>query len=281
MKANYWILVAAGVIAGLIISGRFVLHAQDRARSALPQPAPLPLSVAGGLAQGAPVPDPVQPHPALSNGSSRGATLQEALLRPYRFPFARPTSLEQVCAHLKQTLNAPVALDLAALDRKKVGSDDTVVLELDGVRLKTGLKLLLDQVGLTFRVIAEDNLLIITDKEGSEDPGELVLSELRALHRDLHAVQDAVDEIREVLVDDPGDGARVQKPTIIEEMPDNDREKPAAIPQKPASPSQKQDGSGAPAPAPGAKPSPGTKPAPARVPLAAPRRRLSLPVPER
>ena len=70
--------------------------------------------------------------------------------------------------------------------------------------MKTGLKLLLDQVGLTYRVVAEDNLLIITDKEGSEDPADLILSELRALHRDLHAVQDAVDEIRDVLGDDAG-----------------------------------------------------------------------------
>ncbi len=34
-----------------------------------------------------------------------------------------------------------------------------VQLELDGVRLKTGLKLLLDQVGLTHQVIAEDKLV--------------------------------------------------------------------------------------------------------------------------
>ena len=59
-----------------------------------------------------------------------------------------------------------MVLDLAALDRKSAKPDDTVQLELDGVRLKTGLKLLLDQVGLTFRVVAEDNLMIITDQEG-------------------------------------------------------------------------------------------------------------------
>ena len=122
-------------------------------------------------------------------------TIQEALLRPYRFPFSRPTSLEQVCSHLKETLKGSVVLDLAALDRKSVEPEETVQLELEGVRLKTGLKLLLDQVGLTYRVVAEDNLMIITDQEGSEDPADRIWAELRALHRDLHAVQDAFDDL--------------------------------------------------------------------------------------
>ena len=147
-------------------------------------------------------------------------------MRPYRFPFARPTSLEQVCAHLKDTLKAAVVLDLAALDRKSVEPDDTVQLELDGVRLKTGLKLLLDQVGLTYRVVAEDNLMIITDQEGSEDPADRIWAELRALHRDLHAVQDAVDDLGDYLGVQGGEGPRVRKPTIIEEMPENIGEKP-------------------------------------------------------
>ena len=73
-----------------------------------------------------------------------------------------------------------MVLDLAALDRKSVEPETPVQLELDGARLKTGLKLLLDQVGLTYHVIAEDNLMIITDQEGSEDPAEKIWAELRA-----------------------------------------------------------------------------------------------------
>ena len=106
-------------------------------------------------------------------------------------------------------------------------------LELEGVRLKTGLKLLLDQVGLTYRVVAEDNLMIITDQEGSEDPADRIWAELRALHRDLHAVQDAVDDLTDYLGRRSGEGARVRKPTIIEEMPENPDEKPEIGPEKP------------------------------------------------
>ena len=83
---------------------------------------------------------------------------------PITFPSSGRTSLSKVCLHLKQTLGIPVVLDLAALDRQNVRANDAVQLELDGVRLKTGLKLLLDQVDLTYRVVAEDNLLVITDR---------------------------------------------------------------------------------------------------------------------
>ena len=147
-------------------------------------------------------------------------SVQDALLRPFSFPFASPTSLADVCEHLRQTLKAPVVLDRAALDRLELKPEDPVQLQLEGVRLKVGLKLLLDQVGLTFQVVPEDNLLILTDTQGSADPIDRVLTEIKALHRDVHDLQDAVDEILAALApDEEGGGARMRKPTIIEEVP--------------------------------------------------------------
>ena len=51
-----------------------------------------------------------------------------------------------------------VMLDIAALGRQDIEPEETVQLELEGVRLKTGLKLLLDQAGRPTRVhwTAED-----------------------------------------------------------------------------------------------------------------------------
>src|SRR5262245_7395617 len=80
----------------------------------------------------------------VENKVEASVPVQVALLRPYSFPFREPTSLEEVVDHLKQKLKAPVVLDLAALKRKEVEPTDTVRLELEGVRLQTGLKLLLD-----------------------------------------------------------------------------------------------------------------------------------------
>jgi hypothetical protein len=176
-------------------------------------------------------------------------SVQEALLRPYEFRFARPTPLSEVAERLGRELAAPVVLDLAALDRLEIKPDETVTLELHGVRLKTGLKLLLDQVGMTYRVVAEDNLLVLTDQEGSEDPGERTMAEVRELHRDIHDLQDAVDDLREASGLLTAEGARVRKPTIIEEVPDN------------AEPKQESG--------PGLKPAPRSEPAP-RPPSSSP-----------
>jgi hypothetical protein len=153
----------------------------------------------------------------------------DAMLRPVRLPFGEGKSLEEVAAYLRTGLRANVVLDLAALDRHELKSSDRVRIDLDGVRLKTGLKLLLDQVGLAARVLPEDNLLLITDRAEADEPIERVLQEIKALHRDLHDVQDDIREIRDML-SVPADEepvARARNPTIIEEMPgEAGKEKP-------------------------------------------------------
>jgi hypothetical protein len=269
MTRRHWLLLLAGLVVGLLISGRFALTAQDRAEIPRTTDSRSPRDETGEpgkLAMPPRVTGDQLPQPIAAQAKPVAVTLQDALLRPYHFPFSRPTSLAQVCNQLKETLNAPVVLDLAALERKSAKPDDTVQLELDGVRLKTGLKLLLDQVGLTFRVVAEDNLMIITDQEGAEDPAERIWSELRALHRDLHAVQDAVDDLADYVGVEGTGGPRVRQPTIVEEMPENAGDKPAIIPEKPGRAPEKADGTGVPAP--------GSRPFAPRVPLAGPRRVL-------
>ena len=124
--------------------------------------------------------------------------------------------------------DAATMMGLVKIARGELGEvnpDDTVELDLKGVRLKTGLKLLLDQQYLTYRIIPEDNLMILTDKEGSDDPLDKVWTELSHLHNDIHDIQDAVEELRE-MSGSPGDfdeegGPRLRKPTIIAELPEN------------------------------------------------------------
>ncbi len=215
-----WMLLAGGFLIGVLAAGRLALHAQDRGQRIERDP--------GRARRAVPAPEPAQDQPAAvvrpgrEPARSAQGSVQDVLLRPFHFSFARPTPLTQVCLHLKESLGVPVVLDIAALGRQDVDPDDTVQLELDGVRLKTGLKLLLDQVGLTYHVVPEDNLLIITDREGSDDPLDRIWNELRTLHRDLHDVQDAVDELSDTVAGDKGEGPRVRKPTIIEEKPDRD-----------------------------------------------------------
>jgi hypothetical protein len=209
-----------------VVSARLTLRAQER--------------VPGEARRGERTPAP----------EAGAVSVQDALLRPFPLPFNTPTRLDEVCRHLGRVLRAPVVLDKAALDRQELTPEDTVQLDLEGVRLKTGLKLLLDQVGLTYRVVPEDNLLIVTDKEGSDDPLDRVQAELKAIHRDIHDIQDALDYLREDLGLDEG-GPKMRKPTIIEEMPgekekDKGGEKPEAKPQesgpKPGSSSRSRPG---------------------------------------
>ncbi|MCA1686255.1 MAG: hypothetical protein LC745_09810, partial [Planctomycetia bacterium] len=164
----------------------------------------LGLAGSAGLTLRAQGPRESQPDPRPTGSAS----VQDALHKPYHFTFVKPTPLDEVARHLGRTLNAPVAVDRAALDRMGLKVNDEVQLDLAGVRLKTGLKLLLDQLDLTYRVVPEDNLLIITDETGSADPIDHVLSEIKALHRDLHAVQDAVEEIRTAMGLDDEAGAK-------------------------------------------------------------------------
>jgi hypothetical protein len=276
-----WMLIVAGAIIGIVITSRFASMAQvpDRGEQEISRPAasnalPEKPQYGGNFAV-----DSKRQAPQLesSRNVSRAASLQEALLRPYDFPFARPTSLAQVCNHLKQTLKAPIVIDLAALDRQNVEPEDPVQLELSGVRLKTGLKLLLDQVGLTYRIEPEDNLMIITDHEGAEDPSERIWSELRALHRDLHDVQDSLDELRAIFGDEHPVGPRVRKPTIIEELPEGAierrereraQEKPGGAGEKPSSkPGEKPRGAIVP---------PGSREPTPRIPLSSRRRRTAI-----
>lgn len=164
---------------------------------------------------------PITPAPA-------SASLQEALIRPFPLPFVRETSLEQVTDHLRKQLRIPVVLDQAALKRLDLTPDAKVKLQLEGVRLKTCLQLLLDQVGMTYRIVPEDNLLILTDREGAEDANERIFAELKELHRDVHDLQDTVDDLVRGL---PGaePGPELKKPTIIEEAPEKHGDAPARV----------------------------------------------------
>jgi hypothetical protein len=196
MRGFCSLLVLVGVAVGLVVVARWTSVAQDRAGDNQAARATLP--------------------PEAPDQRGEGGSIQDALLQPYAFPFREPTSLDEVARHLGETLPAKVVLDRAALGRLGITSADTVQLELEGVRLKVGLKLLLDQVGLAYKVVPEDGLLILTDSQGSEEPIERILAEIKAIHRDLHDVQDAVDDLRlDLGFGDEEDGSMTRKPVFI------------------------------------------------------------------
>lgn len=219
MRSRNALFALVGLVIGLLAASRIPLHARKAPQEATPP----------ATAEATPTPKAGKP------------SIQDALLTPYNFDFARPTTLEAVARRLAVDLGGEVVLDIAALERLGVEKDDTVELALKSARLKTGLKLLLDQVDMTYRLIPEDNLLILTDKEGSDDPIDRIWAELTDMHREIHGIQDALDELLDLQA---SGGLQFRQPTIIEElpgMPGTD----AAPPEGDAAP---EEGSSAPTP---------------------------------
>jgi hypothetical protein len=201
------------VACGLLASARWSLRAQDRAGKGQAR--------AKGEAAA----------PRAAGGST---SLQDAMIRPFDLPFGEETTLEEVRQYLARALGAQVILDRGALDRLELDPEDTVQIDLKGVRLKVGLKLLLDQVGLAYRVVPEDNLLILTEPESSDDPAVRILSEIKTIHRELHDLQDTVDDLRELVEEDLGIEPETPKhhTTIVR----HDRAKSSKRPRRAASP---------------------------------------------
>lgn len=219
-------LVLVTVALGLLATARWGLQAQDQERkgeASGPTARPRARSTK----------ETDKAAPDSENAADRPVSVQEALQRPFVMPFGQPTSLNEVARQLRMILKAPVVLDRAALKRQELTPEDMVQLDLRGIRLKTGLKLLLDQVDLTFKVVPEDNLLVITDDEGSEDPLDRVLTAIKSLRLDVRDVQDSLDEIRSALGIDEEEGPKLRKPTIIEDMPEEGGKKPATPPSTP------------------------------------------------
>lgn len=138
---------------------------------------------------------------ASSFGGIRQAEVDALLETPVPMSFREPTPLSRVADHLARSLRLRVVLDPAALARLDLLPEDPVQLDLDGtLRLRTALPLLLDQLGLTYRFDLADRLLILTDASGAGDPRRQALDELRDLHRDVHDLQDLVEDLYDALV---------------------------------------------------------------------------------
>lgn len=168
-----------------------------------------------------------------ARGSANRSRLDDLLDRQLAVPFSQETPLSEVVTHLARELKVRVVLDPAAMARRDVRPDDPIRLDLPGtVKLRTALPLLLDPLGLTYRYVEGDDLLILTDAKGTGDSIREVLDELRDLHRDVHELQDAVDDLYDA-IDGLEDAPMVHKPKIARTPSPtrNDLERPQ--PRKP------------------------------------------------
>jgi len=110
--------------------------------------------------------------PATRTGDASPKTKEVLAMLDQRIPmsFATPLSLDDVLTYIKQASTnfssdgIPIFVDQNGLEEAKRSLTSTVSIDLDGVPLKTTLKLMLKQLGLAYTV--KDGLLVISSVEG-------------------------------------------------------------------------------------------------------------------
>src|SRR5262249_54408823 len=96
---------------------------------------------------------------------------------PISMSFANETPLDDILKYIKQATTTPsfsgipIYVDPIGLQEAEKSLTSTVTIDLEGVPLKTTLKLLLKQLGLTYTV--KDGFLMITSKESEDQQTEI------------------------------------------------------------------------------------------------------------
>jgi hypothetical protein len=125
---------------------------------------------------------------ATRDTNPRNREIYKKLDRSIAMPFREGTSLEQVLKHIKSSTASaedraiPVYVDPKGLLEAGATLETPVELDLEGVPLKTSLRLILKQIGLAYCV--RDGVLIISSDEG-------IFLELQESNREQIGAEDA------------------------------------------------------------------------------------------
>jgi hypothetical protein len=138
--------------------------------------------------------------------SGRAAKIWLALQTPIAMPFAEETPLEDVIKHIKSSTASkdlpdglPVYIHPIGLQEAEKTVTSPVRFAVEGVPLATSLKLMLEQLELTYRV-HPDGFVIIDAQESPRsqavDPTLQILDELRALRSEVKQLRTQVSMLR-------------------------------------------------------------------------------------
>jgi RNA polymerase sigma factor (sigma-70 family) len=122
---------------------------------------------------------------AAHSKNPRDAVIQKKLDEPISMSFNNPTPLDDILKYLKQATTSPtfagvpIYVDPKGLDDAKCTLMSPVALDLEGIPLRTTLRLALKQLGLAYCV--RDGVLIISSVQGISEELAEERSELDAL----------------------------------------------------------------------------------------------------
>ncbi len=102
----------------------------------------------------------------LLSGESKERKIYDALKDEILLEF-NDAPLSEVVDYLKQARNIPIVIDNRALDDVGLGSDTPVTISLNGITLRSALKLMLKELDLTY--VIRDEVLKITTPEEAEN----------------------------------------------------------------------------------------------------------------
>lgn len=153
----------------------------------------------GGTTPPNPGPDPAPKVHIQAPVSAAAARVWAILDQPIDLPFPHETSLGEVIQHLKQATASddhksgiPIYVDPVGLTEAEQTLDSPVVIDLEGIALRTSLGLLLSQLDLVYEVHPE-GLLIVTGMSCTDrpitDPSLQILDELRRLREEVHELK--------------------------------------------------------------------------------------------
>ncbi len=135
---------------------------------------------------------------AEEQANPKNQALLKELDEPWEMSFSQPTPLDEVLKYIKTTLKKsgrpplPIYVDPRALADEGLTKASPVVMDLEGVPLKTALRLMLKQLGLAYCV--RDGVVIVSSLDGireelTEAASEMYSSESGQLGQILQSMQ--------------------------------------------------------------------------------------------
>lgn len=148
------------------------LLAERRSNPPVPQAASIPAGGGGGLVGGGGENRRAKPPaPKSPQEEARDQAIREKLEKPISLPFESETPLDDIIKYVKQSTagpddsGIPIYLDPVGMREADVTMSSPIKINVEGIPLKTSLRLMLRQLGLGYAV--KDGLLIISEAESS------------------------------------------------------------------------------------------------------------------
>lgn len=135
--------------------------------------------------------------------------IRNALIEETQLEFI-DTPLHEVVAFLSDQHDIPIELDAAAMDDIGVGSDTPTTRTLTGISLGSALKLLLNQLGMTYTI--ENGVLMLTTEDAAARRPEIRIYNVGRLLGDDRDATNLASTVIQVL--HPGDTIGVQDTSV-------------------------------------------------------------------